>query len=85
MTSVENKILDFRNWIKKKNYMTKISETENKYTTTADYNKFTKNIVANSIKSKKVVDKSDIAWFINNGWLDKKEATLAIRAELKAE
>ena len=85
MTSVENKILDFRNWIKKKNYLTKISETKNKYTTTADYNKFTKNIVANSIKSKKVVDKSEIAGFINNDWLDKKVATLAIRAELKTE
>ena len=53
MTAVENKIPDFRNLIKKTNYKAKISETENKYTATADYNEFTKNIVANSIKSKK--------------------------------
>ena len=30
-------------------------------------------------------DKSAIAWFINNADLDKKVATLATKAELKAE
>ena len=35
----------------------KISNTENKYIATADYNKFTKNIVDNNIKSKNLVDK----------------------------
>ena len=33
---------------------------ENKYITTADYNKFTKNVVDNTIKSKYFVDKSAI-------------------------
>ena len=34
--------------------------------TTADYNKFTKNIVANRIRSEKLINKPAIAEFINN-------------------
>ena len=41
---------------------------------TADYNKFTKNIVANNIKSEVLVNKSDIVGFINNADLDKKKS-----------
>ena len=42
----------------------KITDIENKCITTADYKKFTKNIVDNSIKSKNLVNKSDINGFI---------------------
>ena len=69
-----------------KDYDTKISDIESKYITTSNYNKFTKNVVDISIKSKSLVDKSYIAGFINNAELDKKKvATLALKAELKAE
>ena len=70
---------------RKTNYDTKITDIESKYITTADYNKFTKDIVASSIKSKNLVDKSAIAGFISNAKLNKKVATLASKAELKAE
>ena len=62
-----------------------MSDIENKYITTADYNKVTKDKVANNIKSKNLVDKSVIAEFINNAEVDKKVATLATIAELKAK
>ena len=71
MTATENKIPDVNSLVKKTNYDAKISEIENKYITTTDYNKFTKNIVDNNIKSKNLVDKSAIAGFINNVDLDK--------------
>ena len=57
----------------KTDYDAKTSDIENKYINTADCNKFTKDIVANNIKSKNIVDKSDIARFINNADLDKKK------------
>ena len=67
-------------------YDVKIFDIESKYITTADYNKFTKDIVANKIKSEGLVNQSDIAGFINNADLDKKKvATLATKAELIAE
>ena len=71
MTAAENKIPDVNNLVKKTNCDAKISEIENKYITTTDYNKFTKNIVDNNIKSKNLVDKSAISGFINNVDLDK--------------
>ena len=40
---------------------------------TADYNKFTKNIAGNKIKSEGLINKYDIAGFINNTDLDKKK------------
>ena len=58
MTAVENKIPDISNLVNKTNYNTKISEMKNKYITTADYNKFTKDIVDNSIKIKNLVTKT---------------------------
>ena len=73
MNSVENKIPDVSNVVKKTDYDAKILDIESKYITTADYNKFTKDIVANDIKSKRLVDVSDIAGFINNVNLDKKK------------
>ena len=71
MTAAENKIPDVNSLVKKTNCDAKISEIENKYITTTDYNKFTKNIVDNNIKSKNLVDKSAIAGFIDNVDLDK--------------
>ena len=71
MTAAENKIPDVNSLVKKTNCDAKISGIENKYITTTDYNKFTKNIVDNNIKSKNLVDKSAIAGFINNVDLDK--------------
>ena len=87
LTAVENKISDVSNKFKKKkktDYDAKISDIESKYITTADYNKFTKNIVDNNIKSRNLVDKS-IARSINNDDLDRKVATLVTKAELTAE
>ena len=59
-----------------------MSNIESKYITTADYNKFNKNVVDNSTKNKNLVDKSAINGFINNVKLDEKVATLATKAEL---
>ena len=70
---------------KKTDYDAKLLDIENKYITTADCNKFTKDIVANKIKSEGLVGKSAIAGFVNNADLDKKAATLATKAELKEE
>ena len=69
MTAVENKISDISSLVKKSHYDAKIPDIESKYITTADYNKFTKNIVDNSIKSKNFVDKSAIPGFITNAEL----------------
>ena len=62
--------VDISNFIKKNenkkktDYNAKISEIENKYITTADYNKFTKNIFDNRTKSKNLADKPAISGFI---------------------
>ena len=57
---------------RKKNHAEKILDIKRKYITTADYNKFTKNIAASSIKSKNLVDKCYVSEFVNNADLDKK-------------
>ena len=44
--------------IKTTDYDAKIPDIENKYITTAGYNRFTKDIVDNKIKSKDLVDKT---------------------------
>ena len=86
LTAVENKIPDINNLVKKKKeYDANITKIESKYVTTTDYNKCTKNIVDNNIKSKNLVDKFDIAEFINNTDLDQKLATLIATLETKAE
>ena len=51
----------------KTDYNAKILKIENKYITTTDCNKFTKNVVVNQIKTKNLINKSDIYGFINNG------------------
>ena len=63
-TAVENKIPDVNILVKKKkktDYDAKITDTESKYITTADYNNLTKNIVNNSINSKNLVGKFAIS------------------------
>ena len=73
LTAVENKIPNITNLVKKNRLLCKISDIESRYITATDYNKFTKNIVDNSIKSKHLVDKSVISGFINSADLDKNE------------
>ena len=73
VTAVENEIADVSNLVKKRIYDAKISDIQSKYITTADYNRFTKNVVDNSIKNEDTVDKSAIGGFINNAELDKKK------------
>ena len=52
LPTVENEIPDVSLLVKKTDYDTKITDIENKYITSADYNKFTKNIVDNSNSNK---------------------------------
>ena len=84
LNAVKNKTPDVSNLVKK-NYDAKMTDIENKYITTADNNKFTKDIVANNMKSKNLVDKFAIGGFISNDGLDKKVAILVTKAELKVE
>ena len=66
MTVIKNKIPDVSNLLKKRDYDPKIWDIEDKYITTADNNKFTKDIVDKKIKSKGLVDKSVIVVYVNN-------------------
>ena len=66
MTLIKNKIPDVSNLVKKRDYDAKIWDIEDKYITTADNNKFTKDIVDKKIKSKGLVDKSVIVVYVNN-------------------
>ena len=50
-----------------------LSDIVSKYITATDYNKFTENIVDNSMKSKNLVNKSAIDGFIKNVDLDFKK------------
>ena len=52
LTVVVNKIPNISNLVKKKDHDSKISDIESKYITATDYNKFSKDIVHNSIKNK---------------------------------
>ena len=72
LTIVRNKTLDVSNIFKKTNYDTKVSDIESEYSTAADYNKFTRDIFADKIKSGGLVDKSAISGFISNAGLDRK-------------
>ena len=71
--------------LKKTDYNAKISDTESKYFTTADYNKCTTQTLDAKIKQKELVDKFAIDGFISNAILNKKVAILATNVELKAE
>ena len=84
VTAVENEIPDVSNLVKKRIYDAKISDIHSKYITTADYNRFTKNIVDNSIKNEDIVDKSAIGGFISNAELDKKSNNFSNKSWIKS-
>ena len=54
------------------------------YITRAYYNQFTKDIIANNIKSKELVNKFDIAGFINNAELNKKSSNISDKSRTKS-
>ena len=85
LTAVMNKIPDVSNLVKKTDYYAKILDNESKYFITSECNKFTNEIIDNEIKQKELVTKSYISGFIDNSDLNRKTATLASKAELKAE
>ena len=72
MTEVENKTPDFSNLVRKNDYDAKILGIES----TSDYNKFSKDNVADKIKSEGLTNKSVIVGFINNTDLDKKSSNI---------
>ena len=74
LTTVENKIPNVSNLVKK-NYNTKINETEqiindhdqsSKYITTPEFNKLTVESFTARLKQAKLARKSDIAYFVKN-------------------
>ena len=74
LTTVESKILDVSNLVRKTDYDSKISDIESKCFTAADAKLDSKR------KKKGLVSKYDIFGFINNPDLDKDIATLATKA-----
>ena len=84
-TAVEIKIPNVNNLVKKTGYDTEILDIKSKYFATAAYNRFTNEKLDLKIKQKQLVNKFDIAGFIGSSILNKKVATLATKAELKAE
>ena len=69
MTEVENKTPDLSNLVRKNDYDAKILGIES----TPDYNKFSKDNVADKIKSEGLTNKSVIVGFINNTDLELKK------------
>ena len=59
-----------------------VQKYQTKYFATSGYNKHTGKMLHAEIKEKRLADKSDIAGFIDNSYLDKKITTLATKAEL---
>ena len=85
MEEVQSKIHDLGGLVKKTDYNIKMSDNEGKYSTTTNYNTFSKEILDAKIKEQVLVEKSDISGFIDNSDLNKKLATLATKAGLKTE
>ena len=85
MTAVKNKIPNVSNLVKKTAYDAEILDIKFKYFTTTNYNRFTNEKIDLKIKLKELANKFDIAGFIDNSDFNKKVATLATKAELKAE
>ena len=83
LTAVKNKIPHVSNLVKNTDYETKISDIETKYIATADYNKFTKDIVDNQMKSKNLVNGSDRSDFISGPELNEEVVKSATKAELR--
>ena len=81
MTTVENKIPDISSSVEKTDNDEKISDIRYKYVTTPDYNKFTKNIVTNKIKSKGLVYKLTFSGFISD--LNKRAANISNRSRIR--
>ena len=77
---MEHKIPDVSELVKKEDYDAKITEIEGKYFTTADYDKFTSNILDSKIKQKELVKKSNISNLINNSDLNTKLTILEAKA-----
>ena len=82
---VGNKIPDVSKLLKKTDCNTVIKDTNRKYFTTADYNKFTSNILDTDIKQKQLVSESNISDLINNSLLSANLAILATKVPLKAK
>ena len=83
-----NKICNTSVLVNKTDYDAKILEIEEKYFTTADYNKFTSDILDAKMKKKKKKELENtlhISNVIINSFLNTKLAPLATKAELKAE
>ena len=59
-------------------------EIKSKYFTTADYNKFTIEKLEFKIYEKGLINKSDIAGFINNADLDKKSSNISNKSRIKS-
>ena len=85
LNGVENKISSVSDLVKKTDYNAKISNTETKYLTTSDCNKFTGEILRTKIKEKRSFDKSNISNLVKNSDLKMKLTTLARKAELKSD
>ena len=85
MTAVKNKIPNVSNLVKKTAYDAEILDIKFEYFTTTNYNRFTNEKIDLKIKLKELANKFDIAGFIDNSDFNKKVATLATKAELKAE
>ena len=66
LTAVENKIPDNSSLVKKTDYDAKVIKTENKYSAATDYNKFTKNMVSNSIRGKHLITETYFDAKLNN-------------------
>ena len=73
LTTVENKIPNVGNLVQKSDHDVKILDIGSRYITTAYYNKFTKDIFDNKIKSKELIEKSALSGFISNADLDFKK------------
>ena len=79
LTTVENKIPDVSNVVKKKRL-----DIESKYFTTADYNKFTSQTLDEKIKQKELFSKSDIADLVKKAGLDKKSSNISNKSRVKS-
>ena len=69
---VGNKISDVSKLVKKIGYDAKISQTEEKYLTTFDYNKFKNHMLDAQVKQKNLVNESNISHLIKNSTLNRK-------------
>ena len=89
LTAAEDKNLQFSDLAKKEGYDAKISETEIKYFTTYDHNKFAKGILDTNIiiwkdkENKKLINESGLGEKIRTFATKKEIKTWATKAELK--